>query len=148
MHQANIYINDFYARILFQLFCLFFRNILHVICFYCHIFSGCMPIEWLEGDRPTNYQHNSSIDEFQGLADVLRDDMTSNITPCPKFSLMFDESTDISVWQNLITFIRYLRADFFWYVKSKTCFLRIYIGLVLSPFTRKLFLHWQPMILA
>ena len=42
---------------------------------------------------------------------MLRDDIVHGVKNSDCFSLMFDESTDVSVSQNLIIYIRYLSVD-------------------------------------
>jgi hypothetical protein len=80
----------------------------------------------LRVDNHTTYEHHSSIGEFQeALAGVLREDLAVKLQRFPKYSLMFDESTDISVQQNLIVYIRYLDCDIAENVESKTCYYSI-----------------------
>jgi len=71
------------------------------------------------------YSHNESIDEFQeAISEVLEDKLWSKIKFCGLFSVMIDESTDVSVHQNLLVSIRLLEQ-----VKSRlklvTYFLRV-----------------------
>ena len=59
-----------------------------------------------------DYSHHSSVKDFQlAISDVLRDDIVHGVKNSDCFSLMFDESTDVSVSQNLIIYIRYLSVD-------------------------------------
>ena len=45
------------------------------------------------------------------ISGVIREDLIRNVKNSDCFSLMFDESTDVSVSQNLIIYIRYLSVD-------------------------------------
>ena len=65
-----------------------------------------------EEDTTTlDYSHHSSVKVFQlAIPDVIRDGIVSGVKDSDCFSLMFDESTDVSVSQNLIVYIRYLRS--------------------------------------
>jgi hypothetical protein len=47
------------------------------------------------------------------MADVLRSDLLQKIQTSCKYSIMIDESTDISVKQNLVTYVRLLETDEF-----------------------------------
>ena len=42
---------------------------------------------------------------------MIREDLICNVKNSDCFRLMFDESTDVSVSQNLIIYIRYLSVD-------------------------------------
>ena len=80
----------------------------------------------LKVDKHTTYEHNTSILQFQqSLVDVLDNDMKEKLRSKPKYCLMFDESTDISVKQNLVTYIRFLETDAFGVDCSGTYFLSI-----------------------
>ena len=59
-----------------------------------------------------DYSHHSSVKDFQlVIYGVIREDLICNLKNSDCFSLMFDESTDVSVSQNLIIYIRYLSVD-------------------------------------
>ena len=59
-----------------------------------------------------DYSHHSSVKDFQlVIYGVIREDLICNVKNSDSFSLMFDESTDVSVSQNLIIYIRYLSVD-------------------------------------
>ena len=59
-----------------------------------------------------DYSHHSSVKDFQlVISGVIREDLICNVKNSDCFSLMFDESTDVSVSQNLIIYIRYLSVD-------------------------------------
>ena len=59
-----------------------------------------------------DYSHHSSVKDFQlVIYGVIREDLICNAKNSDCFSLMFDESTYVSVSQNLIIFIRYLSVD-------------------------------------
>ena len=80
----------------------------------------------LKVDQHTTYSHSTSIFDFQSaIASVLEDSMLSKVQESGKFSLMFDESTDVSVHQNLIVYIRVLESDVLGYVEPHTYFLGI-----------------------
>ena len=80
----------------------------------------------LNVDMHTTYQHHSSVTDFQSsMSAVLEDELLDKINESKKFSLMFDESTDVSVHQNLIMYIRLLEADTFGNVEPHTYFLSI-----------------------
>ena len=77
-------------------------------------------------DKHTTYQHNTSNCDFQQfVADVLRAELLSKIHKPGKFSIMLDESTDISVHQNLIVYIGLLETDCVGTVEQHTYFLGI-----------------------
>ena len=59
-----------------------------------------------------DYSHHSSVKEFQlVISGVIREDLICNVKNSDCFSLMFNESTDVSVSQKLIIYIRYLTVD-------------------------------------
>ncbi|XP_045172112.2 uncharacterized protein LOC123534103 [Mercenaria mercenaria] len=88
--------------------------------------QGVSQLSDLKVDSHTTYEHNTSIGEFQDcLADVLREDLLVKVKQSGKFSLMFDETTDISVHQNLISYIRVLETNGFGTVEPHTYFLGI-----------------------
>ena len=63
-------------------------------------------------DKHTIYQHTTTNGDFQqSVADVLRAELLSKIHKSGKFSIMLDESTDISVHQNLIVYTGLLETD-------------------------------------
>ncbi|KAH3819617.1 hypothetical protein DPMN_121356 [Dreissena polymorpha] len=64
-------------------------------------FQGATQLNDLRFDSHTSYEHSSSVSEFQNcMADVLRSDLLQKIQTSCKYSIMIDESTDISVKQN------------------------------------------------
>ncbi|KAH3703198.1 hypothetical protein DPMN_078229 [Dreissena polymorpha] len=70
------------------------------------VLQGATQLNDLRVDSHTSYEHSSSVSEFQNcMADVLRSDLQKIQTSC-KYSIMIDESTDISVKQNLVTYVR------------------------------------------
>ena len=88
--------------------------------------QGATQLNDLTIDKHTTYQHNTSIGDFQqSIADVLRAELLSKINKSGKFSIMLDESTDISVHQNLIVYIRLLETDCVGTVEPHTYFLGI-----------------------
>ena len=59
-----------------------------------------------------DYSHHSRIKDFHlAISGDIRDDMVCDVNNSECFSLMFDESIDVSVSQNLIMYIRYLSVD-------------------------------------
>lgn len=63
-------------------------------------------------DDHTKYEHNISIQDFQDcIVSVIQSDVLEKVTKSKKFSVMIDESTDISVKQNMIDYIRILESD-------------------------------------
>ena len=53
-----------------------------------------------------DYEHSTSIDEFRTcIAGVLEDNLVHKIKSSVKFSLMFDESTNVSIHQNISTYL-------------------------------------------
>ena len=80
----------------------------------------------LKVDGHTDYEHSTSIAEFQScIAGVLEDQLVDKIRSSGKFSLMFDESTDVSVHQNMIMYVRVLEADVLGYTTPGTYFFGI-----------------------
>ena len=76
-------------------------------------------------DKHTSYSHSTSIADFQSaIATVLEDDLTAKISR-GLYSIMLDESTDVSVQQNLIVYVRILEADALGYFSPQTYFLGI-----------------------
>ncbi|KAJ8314504.1 hypothetical protein KUTeg_006654 [Tegillarca granosa] len=70
---------------------------------------GVSELMQLKVDQHTTYEHHSSIREFQqSLAEVLEDDLVVRIKESGVFSIMIDESTDVSVHQNLVVYVRIL----------------------------------------
>ncbi|KAJ8314507.1 LOW QUALITY PROTEIN: hypothetical protein KUTeg_006657 [Tegillarca granosa] len=68
------------------------------------ISQGVSELMQLKVDQHTTYEHHSSIREFQqSLAEVLEDDLVVRIKV-----IMIDESTDVSVHQNLVVYVRIL----------------------------------------
>ncbi|KAJ8300957.1 hypothetical protein KUTeg_022476 [Tegillarca granosa] len=73
------------------------------------ISQGVSELMQLKVDQHTTYEHHSSIREFQqSLAEVLEDDLVVRIKESGVFSIMIDESTDVSVHQNLVVYVRIL----------------------------------------
>ena len=86
--------------------------------------QGATHLNDLTIDKHTTYQHNTSNGDFhQSVADVLRAELLSKIHKSGKFSFMLDESTDISVHQNLIVYIGLLETDCVRTVKPHNTFL-------------------------
>ncbi|XP_050414121.1 zinc finger protein 862 isoform X2 [Patella vulgata] len=69
-------------------------------------------------DKHTSYTHNQSVQEFQAaIADTVREDLRQRLSRSDYYSILLDESTDVSVDQNLIVYVRYIfcnnvRTDF------------------------------------
>lgn len=73
------------------------------------ISQGALHLNDLKVDGHTNYEHHSSIKEFQqSIAEVIVDDLVKEVSDSGVFSIMLDESTDTSVHQNLVCYVRYL----------------------------------------
>ncbi|XP_076365834.1 zinc finger protein 862-like [Tachypleus tridentatus] len=85
-----------------------------------------MQLQHLVVDQHTTYEHNTSISDFQDcIAIVLRENLKNKLPKNGKFSIMTDESTDISVKQNLVSYIRVPEMDQFGIVTPQTYFLGI-----------------------
>jgi hypothetical protein len=62
------------------------------------IFQGATQLKDLQVDKHTNYTHHSSTKEFQqSLVEVVVDELVSEVGESGVFSIMLDESTDVSV---------------------------------------------------
>ena len=80
----------------------------------------------LQVDKHTSYFHSTSVTDFlSAISQDLELDLVSKVKQSDGFSLMVDESTDISVSQNLIVYIRILEKDAFRRVNPLTYFLGI-----------------------
>lgn len=87
--------------------------------YLCYIFQGAQHLtdlavyqKSIAEESSIDYSHHSSVKDFQlAISDVIREDLVCNVKNSDCFSLMFDESTDVSVSQNLIIYIRYLSVD-------------------------------------
>ncbi|XP_052264597.1 E3 SUMO-protein ligase KIAA1586-like isoform X2 [Dreissena polymorpha] len=76
------------------------------------IYQGVSQLAALRVDAHTTYEHSASVDDFQeALSAVIEDELLTKVKTSGKFTLMMDESTDISVHQNLIMYIRCLEFD-------------------------------------
>jgi hypothetical protein len=70
--------------------------------------QGCADLTGLKVDKHTTYEHSESVHDFQeSICEVITDDIRSSVGDKP-YSIMLDESTDISVDQNLLVYIRHL----------------------------------------
>ena len=88
--------------------------------------QGATQLLDLKVDKHTTYEHHPSICEFQdSLSEVIMPDIVDKVSKSGKFSMMLDESTDISVSQNVIVYIRLLESDCFGSVSPCTYFLGI-----------------------
>ena len=73
------------------------------------IFQGATQLKDLQVAKHTNYTHHSSTKEFQqSLVEVVVDELVSEVGESGVFSIMLDESTDVSVSQNV--YVRYLAS--------------------------------------
>ena len=73
--------------------------------------QGCSSLQSLKVDKHTSYEHSSSVHEMQEcMVEVINDQFKSDLGDS-KFSIMVDESTDISVDQNMIIYVRYLEQS-------------------------------------
>ncbi|XP_048763590.2 zinc finger protein 862-like [Ostrea edulis] len=80
---------------------------LHQLC----ITQGATQLKDLKVDNHTSYSHHSSTKEFQqSMAEVVVDQLLGQVQNSGVFSIMLDESTDVSVHQNLMVYIRYLAS--------------------------------------
>ncbi|KAK6175159.1 hypothetical protein SNE40_013681 [Patella caerulea] len=60
-------------------------------------------------DNHTSYTHNKSVQEFQAaIAATVREDLRQRLSQSEYYSILLDESTDVSVDQNLIVYVRYI----------------------------------------
>ena len=90
------------------------------------IFQGVEQLNDLKVDGHTNYEHSSSVTDFQeSISSVIEDNILEKVKASEKFSLMFDESTDISIHQNLIVYIRILETSMLGVTEPHTYFLSI-----------------------
>ena len=91
-----------------------------------YLFQGVSQLADLRVDSHTSYEHSTSVDEFQdAMSAVLEEELLQKIRQSGKFSIMFDESTDISVHQNLIMYIKILEKNNIDIVEPHTYFLSI-----------------------
>ncbi|XP_053388248.1 zinc finger protein 862-like [Mercenaria mercenaria] len=90
------------------------------------LYQGVSQLANLKVDQHTTYEHSDSTNEFQdSIAAVIEDEILEKVKSSGKYSLMFDESTDISVHQNLIMYIRVLETDCLGVVNPNTHFFSI-----------------------
>ncbi|KAK6178267.1 hypothetical protein SNE40_013073 [Patella caerulea] len=60
-------------------------------------------------DNHTSYTHNKSVQEFQAaIADTICEDLRQRLSQSEYYSILLDESIDVSVDQNLIVYVRKL----------------------------------------
>ncbi|XP_053382594.1 zinc finger MYM-type protein 6-like [Mercenaria mercenaria] len=73
--------------------------------------QGCSSLQSLKVDRHTTYEHSTSVQEMQqSMVDVINDKFKKDLSDS-KFSIMVDESTDISVDQNMLIYVRFLEQS-------------------------------------
>ncbi|CAG2192260.1 Fibrinogen C domain-containing protein 1-A,Fibrinogen C domain-containing protein 1,Fibrinogen C domain-containing protein 1-B,Angiopoietin-1,Fibrinogen-like protein A,Angiopoietin-4 [Mytilus edulis] len=73
--------------------------------------QGCSDLIGLKVDKHTTYEHSNSIHDFQdAISTVIIEDIIKSVDNKP-YSIMIDESTDISVDQNLLIYIRFLNQS-------------------------------------
>ncbi|XP_053385860.1 zinc finger protein 862-like [Mercenaria mercenaria] len=73
--------------------------------------QGCSSLQSLKVDRHTTYEHSTSVQEMQqSMVDVINDKFKNDLSDS-KFSIMVDESTDISVDQNMLIYVRFLEQS-------------------------------------
>ena len=76
---------------------------------FLNITQGLEELKDLRVDAHTTYTHSDSIHDFQeSLACVISDDLLAKLRAADFFSIMLDESTDVSVDKTLIIYIRVL----------------------------------------
>jgi hypothetical protein len=72
------------------------------------VLQGCNVLRSLKVDKHTSYEHSESVHEFQdAIASVIHEGTLGAVGDKP-YSIMLDESTDISEDQNCLIYIRYL----------------------------------------
>ena len=77
-------------------------------------------------DRHTTYEYSTSIDDFQScITSVLEDELIAKLRSSVNYSLMFYESTDVSVHQKMIMYVRLLENDELGYTAASTYFFGI-----------------------
>lgn len=65
--------------------------------------QGVSQLADLKVDQHTSYEHSDSTSDFQeSISAVIEESLLEKVKSSEKYSLMFDESTDIFVHQNLI----------------------------------------------
>lgn len=75
------------------------------------IFQGVDILGLLNVDSHTTYQHSDSIHEMQeAICKVISSDVIKELKEAKFYSVLLDESTDISVQQNLLIFVRHVNA--------------------------------------
>lgn len=83
-----------------------------LVIFFYIFFQGASPLRDLAVDSRTTYTYNQSIQEFQqSIAGVIEDRLLDRVRESGFFSVMIDESSDVSVHQNLVLYIRYLEES-------------------------------------
>lgn len=79
-----------------------------LVIFFYIFFQGASQLR----DSRTTYTHNQSIQEFQqSIAGVIEDRLLDRVRESGFFSVMIDGSSDVSVHQNLVLYIRYLEES-------------------------------------
>ena len=74
---------------------------------------GAEQLKLLAVDKHTTYTSNKSVQGFQqAIADCINDDLINKATSASCYSVMIDESTDVSVSQNILIYIRFLVSSF------------------------------------
>ena len=75
--------------------------------------QGCQDLKKIEVSKNATYHSRSSAEEFQSsIAQVIEEDQLAVIKKSPCFSILIDESTDISVSKRMIVYIRVVNQDF------------------------------------
>jgi len=73
------------------------------------LFQGANQLKDLKVDQHTTYSNNQSVQEFQqSIAKVLENSLLSKVRESGVYSIMIDESSDISVYQNMVVYIHYM----------------------------------------
>lgn len=71
------------------------------------ILQGCKALDILNQDQRITYTSHKSCDDFlNSIAEVIETNILDRIRGTKFYSLIFDESTDSSVTQNLIVYVR------------------------------------------
>lgn len=69
-----------------------------LVIFFSFFFQGASQLRDLAVDSRTTYTHNQSIQEFQqSIAGVIEDRLLDRVRESGFFSVMIDESSDVSV---------------------------------------------------
>ncbi|XP_070559661.1 zinc finger protein 862-like isoform X2 [Ptychodera flava] len=72
---------------------------------------GCTYLEHLDQGANAHYTSERAIQEMlMSIATVISDDIYKSIRSSPTFSLLMDETTDVAILKQLITYIKYIKT--------------------------------------